>query len=123
MDYNRNRPRNIPDEEREAFKEALTIYYSGGARIADAFGQVEPGLIDRYYRRKKKCPDEIESIEDEAHRLALKNTEQAVIAHESSKFAISREIVQEAAAVQQRGVHMLAQIIDMEPGRTGMART
>ena len=43
---------NISDDERDAFKKALVIYYSGNGPIAKAFAQVEPGLIDRYYRRR-----------------------------------------------------------------------
>ena len=57
---------SISDTERAAFKEALTTYYLGDGRIAEVFAQVEPGLIDRYYRRKKKYPAEIAEIEREA---------------------------------------------------------
>jgi hypothetical protein len=61
---------NTQDHERDAFKQALTIYYTVGGRIVDAFAQVESGLIDRYYRRKKKYPDEIQAIGDEAQAAA-----------------------------------------------------
>jgi hypothetical protein len=44
----------------------------GGGAIAKAFGQVEAGLIDRYYRRRKKFPDEIDEINKEAQAEAHK---------------------------------------------------
>jgi len=57
---------NIPDAERQAFIKALVSYYCGVGPIRVAFDPVEPGLIDRYYRRKKRFPDEMEEIEREA---------------------------------------------------------
>jgi hypothetical protein len=44
----------------------------GNGRIAEVFAQVEPGLIDRYYGRKKAFPAEIAVIEREARDEARK---------------------------------------------------
>ena len=63
---------NISDAEHSAFKEALTAYYMGNGRIADVFADVEPGLIDRYYRRKKAFTAEMAQIEREARNEARK---------------------------------------------------
>jgi len=73
--------RNIPNDERQALIKALVSYYCGVGPIRTAFDPVEPGLIDRYYRRKKRYPDEMAEIEREAvakarqersiHRLAF----------------------------------------------------
>ena len=66
---------NISDTERAALKRALTAYYIGNGRIAEVFAQVEPGLIDRYYRRKKAFPAEMAEIDKER---ALKQKKQHV---------------------------------------------
>jgi hypothetical protein len=71
MNANANTPtKNISHNEREAFYEALSLYYTQGPPITRAFDQVEAGLIDRYYRRKKSFPDEIRRIDREARRMA-----------------------------------------------------
>jgi hypothetical protein len=73
MYNNSSGPKNIADEERADFKEALTIYYSVSGPIGEAFKRVAPGLIDRYYRRKKRFPEEIEQIDAEALAAAQKH--------------------------------------------------
>jgi hypothetical protein len=62
----------ISSTERAAFKKALTAYYTGNGRIAEVFAEVEPGLIDRYYRRKKAFAAEMAEIEREARDEARK---------------------------------------------------
>jgi hypothetical protein len=101
---------NISDEERDAFKKALVIYYSGEARIADAFNEVEPGLKDRYYRRKKKSPDEIERINAEARAIAMRERSGDQLAFESRQFLISMELQRMTTAGLREGLPELIRI-------------
>ena len=83
---------NISDDERDAFKKALVIYYSGNGPIARAFAQVEPGLIDRYYRHKKKYADEIEEIDAEARAVVQRERSEADFAFTFGQIASSMEV-------------------------------
>ena len=98
MDYNADRKQGISDAERAAIRKALVIYYSGKSQIADAFAQVEPGLKDRYYRRKKKFPDEIERINAEARAIAVRERSGDQLAYESRQFLHSMELQRIATA-------------------------
>jgi hypothetical protein len=64
--------KTISDDEREGFCRALELHYGRGMRMNDAFDQVEPGLIDRYYRRRKSYPEEIEAVSREARAAAMR---------------------------------------------------
>jgi hypothetical protein len=94
MYNNGNGKHHVSDEERAAFKEALTIYYSGKCRMVDAFAQVEPGLIDRYYRRKKKHPDEIERIDSEVRATVREERSSEQFAHEAWQWNASVDVQQ-----------------------------
>jgi hypothetical protein len=85
----------------------LVIYYSGTSPIGKAFGQVEPGLIDRYYRRKKKYPDEMRKLDRKARRLALE-------ARQSDQFVFDSE--------QLELSHRLQRLIQMRIRSSGKAR-
>ncbi len=61
----------ISGSERDSFEQALTIYCSVGGPTTEAFAQVERGLIDRYYRRKKAFPEEMAEIDRKARAAAL----------------------------------------------------
>jgi len=80
---------NIPDAERQAFIKALTSNCLGVSPIRTAFDPVEPGLIDRYYRRKKRYPDEMAASEREA---------QAKARQERSIYQLAFEAGQELAS-------------------------
>jgi hypothetical protein len=88
--------KNISDDERKAFYEALLRYYTQGPPITDAFNQVEAGLIDRYYRRKKAFPDEIKRIDREARRMATAEIAGDKLAADSQAIRYSAEIQREA---------------------------
>lgn len=97
MSANANAPtKNIPDHERDAFYEALLLYYTQGPPITKAFDQVEAGLIDRYYRRKKRFPDEIKRIEREARRMAASELAGDKLAADSQAIRFSAVIQREA---------------------------
>ena len=86
-------------EEWGIFREALVSYCVEGPPIARAMDQVEPGLIDRYYRRRKNYPEEIERLNQEARTLALLERSGDEIACESEQIEMSQKI--ERAAVEQ----------------------
>jgi hypothetical protein len=90
MNANANGVTKIPNSERDAFRHALELYYTQGPPIAAAFDQVEAGLIDRYYRRKKKHPDEIERIDHEARVIAQREVsgEQLIVSREIQHAAV-----------------------------------
>jgi hypothetical protein len=88
--------KNIPDHERKAFYEALLLYYTQGPPITKAFDQVEPGLIDRYYRRKKAFPDEIKRIDREARRMATAEIAGDKLAADSQAIRFSAVVQREA---------------------------
>jgi hypothetical protein len=97
MDANANvTTKNIPDHERQAFYEALLRYYTQGPPITDAFDQVEAGLIDRYYRRKKAFPDEIKRIDREARRMATAEIAGDKLAADSQAIRFSAEMQRQA---------------------------
>ena len=64
--------KTISDDERKAFRKALELHYGQETLMNDAFDQVEPGLIDRYYRRKKTYPEEIEAVNREARAAVMR---------------------------------------------------
>lgn len=105
----------ISDEERAAFKEALTIYYSGKCRIVDAFAQVEPGLLDRYYRRKKKYPDEIERIDAEVRAAVREEQSSEQLAHEMRQWNASVEIQDLVGEGIKKVIDELLGIVEGEP--------
>jgi hypothetical protein len=88
--------KNISDDERKAFYEALLRYYTQGPPITDAFNQVEAGLIDRYYRRKKAFPDEIKRIDREARRMAMSEIAGDRLAADSQAIRFSAEVQRQA---------------------------
>ncbi len=100
MYNNMSGPKNISDEERADLKEALTIYYSVGGPITEAFVQVESGLIDRYYRRKKKYPEEIEEIHAEAQAAAQKLVS-------SRRLDVDAELERKSRDIQRQAVKAL----------------
>jgi hypothetical protein len=87
------------DRDRAAFKKALTIYYSTGCSITDAFAQVESGLIDRYYRRKKKYPEEIEKIDAEARAATAEERSAQLTAFQSWQVMASIQIQKRASDI------------------------
>jgi hypothetical protein len=112
MNANANDVTKISDSERDAFRHALELYYTQGPPIAAAFDQVEAGLIDRYYRRKKKYPDEIERIDREARFIAQREVSGEQFAFESRQLIVSREI--QHAAVDN--------LLELLPVLDGIAR-
>jgi hypothetical protein len=111
MDANANAPtKNIPDDERKAFYEALLRYYTQGPPITDAFNQVEAGLIDRYYRRKKAFPDEIKRIDREARRMAMSEIAGDKLAADSQAIRFSAVIQREAREWLMKALPHLASI-------------
>ena len=99
MHANTGTSKKISEDEWEIFRETLVSYYVEGPPIARAFDQVEPGLIDRYYRRRKNYPKEIERLNREARTLALLERSGNEIAFESEQIEISQKI--QRAAVEQ----------------------
>jgi hypothetical protein len=102
--------KNISDDERKAFYEALLRYYTQGPPITDAFNQVEPGLIDRYYRRKKAFPDEIKRIDREARRMATAELAGDKLAADSQALRFSVVIQREAREWLMKALPHLASI-------------
>ena len=93
MNANADAPtKTISDKEREAFYKALLLYYTQGPPITKAFDQVEAGLIDRYYRRKKRYPDEIRRIDRRARRMAASELAGEQLAADSRAIRYSGEI-------------------------------
>ena len=107
--------RNISESERGAFTKALVLYYTGTSPIGAAFGEVEAGLIDRYYRRKKKYPDEMEEIDAEARDIALPKRSAAQLAFEGRHDAFSMELQRAAAAKLEEALPGLADIAEGKP--------
>jgi hypothetical protein len=102
--YNkRSGPRNISDDERAALKKALTIYYSEGCPISDAFARLGSGLIDRPHRRKKKHPEEIEEIDAEAQVSALKSRSSQQVVLDAELQRKSWELQRQAAEALMSG--------------------
>jgi hypothetical protein len=102
--------KNISDDERKAFYEALLRYYTQGPPITDAFDQVEAGLIDRYYRRKKAFPDEIKRIDREARRMATAEIAGDKLAADSQAIRFSAEVQREAREALMKALPHLASI-------------
>jgi hypothetical protein len=102
--------KNIPDHEREAFYEALLRYYTQGPPITDAFDQVEAGLIDRYYRRKKRFPEEIKRIDRQARRMAMSEIAGDKLAADSQAIRYSAEVQREAREWLMKALPHLASI-------------
>jgi hypothetical protein len=111
MNANANAPtKNIPDDERKAFYEALLRYYTQGPPITDAFDQVEAGLIDRYYRRKKRFPEEIKRIDRQARRMAMSEIAGDKLAADSQAIRYSAEVQREAREWLMKALPHLASI-------------
>jgi hypothetical protein len=102
--------KNISDDERKAFFEALLRYYTQGPPITDAFNQVEAGLIDRYYRRKKAFPDEIKRIDREARRMATAEIAGDKLAADSQAIRFSAVVQREAREALMAALPHLASI-------------
>ena len=102
--------KNIPDHEREAFHEALLRYYTQGPPITEAFDQVEPGLIDRYYRRRKAFPEEIKRIDREARRMAASEIAGDKLAADSEAIRFSAVVQREAREALMAALPHLASI-------------
>jgi len=102
--------KTIPDYEREAFQAALFLYYTQGPPITDAFNQVEAGLIDRYYRRKKRFPDEIKRIDREARRMAMSEIAGDKLAADSEAIRFSAVVQREAREALMAALPHLASI-------------
>jgi hypothetical protein len=115
MNGNTANRRNLSESEREAFKKALVLYYTGTSPIRAAFDQVEPGLVDRYYRRKKKYLEEIDEINVEARHIALQKRSAAQLAFESRQEAFSMELQRAAAAMLEGALPGLADIAEGKP--------
>ncbi len=115
MDRNSNGKHQISDSEREAFKKALTIHYSGKGRIVDAFAEVEAGLIDRYYRRKKKHPHETAAIEAEARADAEEKLSAEMQAFQAEQFTWSVEIQRKAVKALENALAHLGRIASGQP--------
>ena len=99
MNANTGAGKKISEEEWGIFRQALVSYYVEGPPIIRAFDQVEPGLIDRYYRRRKNYPEEIERLNREARTLALLERSGDEIAFESEQIQMSQKI--QRATVEQ----------------------
>jgi hypothetical protein len=102
--------KTISDDERKAFYEALVRYYTQGPSITDAFNQVEAGLIDRYYRRKKRFPDEIKRIDREARMMAMSEIAGDKLAADSQAIRFSAEVQREAREWLVKALPHLASI-------------
>jgi hypothetical protein len=105
----------ISDAERTAFRKALTIYYARGGPIADAFAQVEAGLIDRYYRRKKAYPNEMAEIEREAQNEARGERSFERLGFEARQERLSQEMQENAGDAVHRLIDELVRIAQGEP--------
>ena len=103
--------KQISDDECEAFLAALTLYYSEGLPIGDAFSQVEPGLVDRYYRRKKNYPGEIEEINREAVAVVQKEMSGEQLAMASRQMRESRSIQSSAIEATRDALATLRRIV------------
>ena len=99
MNANTDTSKKISEADWETFREALVSYYVEGPPITRAFDLAEPGLIDRYYRRRKDYPEEIERLNQEARTLALLERSGDEIAFESEQIQTSQKI--QRAAVEQ----------------------
>ena len=116
MYTNANAPaKTISDDEREAFLKAMILYYSEGLLIADAFDQVEPGLVDRYYRRRKLYPEEIEEINREALAVAQKEVSGEQLALAARQMRESRELQMAAIEATKEALTKLGRIVNCEP--------
>ena len=69
MNANTGTRKKISEAEWEVFRQALVSYYVEGPPITRAFDEVEPGLIDRYYRRRKNYAEGIERLNGRRGRL------------------------------------------------------
>jgi hypothetical protein len=111
--------KTISDDERQAFRKALELHYGQGMPMNDAFDQVEPGLIDRYYRRRKKHPEEIEAINREARAAAVKELSGDQLAFESQQIKESRELQMAAIESTNEALDKLGRIVKGEAFRVG----
>jgi hypothetical protein len=107
--------KTISDDEREAFRKALELHYGQGMRMNDAFDQVEPGLIDRYYRRRKNYPEEIEAINREARAAVMRELSGDQLAFEARQIRESWEIQRTAIEYPKEALSALERIARGEP--------
>ena len=111
MNTNANTPtKTISDDERKAFYEALLRYYTQGPPITAAFDQVEAGLIDHYYRRKKAYPEEIKRIDRQARRMATAEIAGDKLAADSQAIRFSAVVQREAREWLMKALPHLASI-------------
>jgi len=110
MSANANAVTKISDDERDAFRRALVSYYTQGPPIADAFDQVQAGLVDRYYRRKKKFPDEIERINRQARREAAEQSAGDRQAADAEAIIFSAELQRRARQALMESLPRLGSI-------------
>jgi hypothetical protein len=76
---------------------------------------VERGLIDRYYRRRKRYPDEIAEIEREALGAAGKERSSEQLAFEARQERLSWEMQENATAIVVETIAELKRIASGEP--------
>jgi hypothetical protein len=106
--------KTISDDERQAFRKALELHYGQGMRMNDAFDQVEAGLMDRYYRRRKNYPDEIEAINREAKAAAMRELSGDQLAFEARQMRKSRELQMAAIKATHETLDRLVRIVSGE---------
>lgn len=87
----------IPEAERKAIVNALVLYYSGSAPIADALDRTEGITKSTYYNRKGDFPDEIKELQDKAGAIALRERGDLQTAFDSEQLAASIEIQRAAS--------------------------
>jgi hypothetical protein len=107
--------KTISEDEREAFRKALELHYGQGMRMNDAFGQVEAGLIDRYYRRRKKYPEEVEAVNREARAAAMRKLSGDQMAFEARQIRESWRIQRAAIEMMDQALRALERIVRGEP--------
>jgi hypothetical protein len=83
----------------------------------DAFDQVEAGLIDRYYRRRKRYPEEIAAIDREAKGAAMRELSGDQLAFESRQMRKSRELQMAAIESTKEALEKLERIVNGEAFR------
>ena len=105
----------IPETERKAILNALVLYYSGHAKLADALKQTEGISKGTYYKRKADFPDEIKELHDEARAIALRERSDVQTAFDSEQLAASIEVQGAATEVLKKVVPELARIARGEP--------
>jgi hypothetical protein len=104
----------ISEDERQAFRKALELHYGQGMRMNDAFDQVEAGLMDRYYRRRKNYPEEIEAVNREARAAVMRELSGDQLAFESRQLRASKELQMAAIKATHEALDKLGRIVNGE---------